>query len=224
MLSVYPIPEYLNKYSKKPKFSFLAPPTNSNGTEYYANIIARCFWDDCGSILYRYSNRADVYKIYEFWCRSVLCPAGLKDYFRNFDQVLYSLAHDGDVCKVISGRYIKWSYNPYECPPKYLHWGRELHLELGKYIHADTPNDSLYASKKDFVVSHSRRLAKSFYLQMGHLSIHLDNIDDLLFLYVLWMKSENWDTYPNHYHVLSNLQYYLQVCYMDYDTNSIIWF
>lgn len=223
MASVYRFPEYPIKHSKKP-ISFLVSPTNGNGTEYYSNIIARCFWDSCGSILYKYSYRNDVYKIFYYWSNSVLYPKGLKDYFRNFSQVLYSLVHEGNVCKVIQSYHIEWSYNPLECPPKYLHWDYNLKSELGRYIHADTPNDFLYASKKDIVISNSRLFAKKFYLEMGHLLIHLDNINDLLFLYVVWLKSGNWETVPNHYHILSNLQYYLQVCQLNYETNTIRWF
>ena len=130
MLSVDPVPEYLNKYGRRNSLSFLVPPTNSNGTEYYANIIARCFWDSCGSILHIYNNRNDVYKIYNYWCNSVLYPAGMRDCFRSFRQVLYSLVHEGNVCEVIRNSRIIWSYNPQECPPKYLHWDYDLQLEL----------------------------------------------------------------------------------------------
>lgn len=221
MSSVHSVPENIIK-TNKPIY-FLVPPTNSNGTEYYANIIARCFWNSCGTILHKYNSRNEVYKIYNYWCNSALYPQGLRKYFRNFSQVLYSLVHDGNVCGVIGNSYIRWSYNSQECPPQYLHWDYDLQSELGKYIHADTPNDFIYASRTDCVVSNSRRLAKIFYLKMGHLCARLNTISDLLFLYVIWMKSEDWDTSPNHYHVLSNLQYYLQVCYMNYDINYVRW-
>ena len=212
------LPNYSHKnIDKSPNFLF------TNGTEYYSNITARCFWESCGSILYKYTDRKNVSKIYYFWIKSALYPTGLKNNSRDFSQVLYSLVHDGQVCKVIKNNYIDWSYIPYMCPPKYLHWEYNLQLELGEHIHADTPNDFLYASRQDYVVSNSRKFAKKFYLQMGHLLIHLHSISDLLFLYVVWLRDTDWDFAPNHHHVLSNLQYYLEVCYMDYNTDSVRW-
>lgn len=91
-------------------------PDQKNGTETRSNLIAHCFWKKMGRILNRFKSRHCLNELYNMFISSSYFPEDLKETPRCFSQVLFSLARDGQVCRVVRGK-VHWKYNWRLCNP-----------------------------------------------------------------------------------------------------------
>ena len=169
MLSIYTIPEKINRNIYREDCLF------DISREYWTDIVAKCFLDSCGHLLYKYPIKKQVKKIYYCWIKSPLYPKKLISVKVNFDEIFFSFKKKR-ILKVIDKFLIYWTYNFKKCPPKYLHWDCDLHIELGKYIYQDTMEDNLYSSPDDIIVCNSRRICKYFYSELGDLMVQINDI------------------------------------------------
>ena len=88
--------------SKSMRYSKLVKSDMHNGLESVSCLIAKNFYESCSEFLSGCTDRDSVERLYNSTFNSWIRPEiNKKKYFRNFNQVLYALVNDGEVCKVI---------------------------------------------------------------------------------------------------------------------------
>jgi hypothetical protein len=84
------------------RYSTLVKSDMHNGLESVSCLIAKNFYENCREHLIGCTDRDSVERLYnstfKYWIKPEIKK---KQYFRNFNQVLYALVNDGAVCKVI---------------------------------------------------------------------------------------------------------------------------
>ena len=148
----------------------IVSPDLKNGTESRANIIAHCFWKKMGRLLNRFKSRRSLREIYNMFISSAHFPEDLRETPRSFNQVLFSLVHDGKVCRVVNGK-VHWKFNWRLCDPIIVTKGESCAgLELD-----------------DHIVS----VASMFFKKNAHSLRWLRNHREIKFLYELWSTTHD---------------------------------
>ena len=145
-------------------------PDQQNGTETRSNLIAYCFWKKMGRLLHRFKSRRSINELYNMFISSSYFPEDLKETPRCFNQVLFSLAFDGKVCRVSRGQ-VYWKYNCHICD--------DLHV---------TQSESCAGLEVDDVV---RSAARMFFDENKHSLRWLKNFREIKFFYELWSSTHD---------------------------------
>jgi len=145
-------------------------PDQRNGTETRSNLIAHCFWKKLGCILHRFKSRRCLNELYNMFISSSHFSEDLKETPRCFNQVLFSLVHDGLVCRVRQGQ-ILWKYNWRLCD--------QLVVTKEKSCAGMELND------------HVRDVADMFFMENNHSLRWLKNQHEIKFFYELWSTTHD---------------------------------
>ena len=148
----------------------VATPDNENGTETRSNLIAYCFWKKIGRLIIRFKTRRSLREIYNMFISSSHFPEDLKETPRSFNQVLFSLCHDGKVCRVVKGK-IQWKFNWKSCDTLTV-----LKEESCSGLELD---------------DHVREIASMFLTENAHSLRWLRNYREIKFFYELWSSTHD---------------------------------
>lgn len=150
--------------------SGIAMADQQNGTETRSNLIAYSFWKKLGRLFNRFRSRRCLNELYNMFISSSLFPEDLAETPRCFNQVLFSLVHDGKICRVTKGQ-IHWKFNWRLCDP----------LDVRK-------EKSCVGMDLD---EHVVEVAEMFFTENTHSLRQLRNHREIKFFYELWSSTHD---------------------------------